>query len=352
MNIFLTGGTGFIGRRVARTMRARGWSVECLVRRPDSAEADVLAALGCTLVKGDVTDANGLAAAMAGADVVVHNAGVYELGVTNETAARMQAVNVDGTENVLTAAGEAGVPKTVYVSSVIALDPESHAHDPDRPANAPFRDPRDRSPYARSKAEAHEVALRHRHNGLGTINVMPNIALGPDDHSAFAHFIRLYIMGRNLPLAFGADARVAPVDVDLLAEGICLAVEKGTVGGDYCFGGTALTFRELFAVFGEQPGGMKVRVFLPRWFMRPQMRIFESLLRRKGMSAFMSRELVDSSKADYDFSSERSETELGWQRPHAPEMYRRIFEAERELMAERTGFFAKLAPSGIPSKGL
>ena len=62
MQIFLTGATGFVG--------------QALVRDEGSAAARWLAGKGCVLVRGDVTQAEGLAAAMAGADVVLHNAGV------------------------------------------------------------------------------------------------------------------------------------------------------------------------------------------------------------------------------------------------------------------------------------
>ena len=44
MNVFVTGATGFIGRALVRTLRARGWQVTALVRRPDSAEARAVAA--------------------------------------------------------------------------------------------------------------------------------------------------------------------------------------------------------------------------------------------------------------------------------------------------------------------
>ena len=330
-------------------MRARGWRVDCLVRRADAPEAQLLAELGCSLVVGDITVADGLVEAMASADVVVHNAGVYEIGATKQTAARMQSVNVEGTESVLSAARMAGVPKTIYVSSVVALDPEVHDADPARPAGAPFRDPRFCTPYSRSKAAAHEVALRHRAEGLALVNVMPNVVVGPDDHSAFGHFIRLHIMGRNLPLAFGADCRIAPIDVDSLAEGICLAADRGEIGEDYCFGGASITFKELFQAFAEQPGGMKVRLYLPRWFMGLQMPLFAWLLRRMGLTAFLSPELVRSSRADYDFSSAKAEQELGWRRPDPDEMWRRLFEQESELVLERSGFTSRVRPSGLPS---
>ena len=56
MRVFVTGATGFIGHALVRALRERGWEVTALVRRPDSAEALEVAALGATLAQGDVTD--------------------------------------------------------------------------------------------------------------------------------------------------------------------------------------------------------------------------------------------------------------------------------------------------------
>jgi uncharacterized protein YbjT (DUF2867 family) len=66
----LTGGTGFIGGRLAAYLREQGDEVTALVRDP--ARARALEAIGCRLALGDVTDAASLDAAMRGADVVYH----------------------------------------------------------------------------------------------------------------------------------------------------------------------------------------------------------------------------------------------------------------------------------------
>ena len=79
MRIFLTGSTGFIGQSLVRAMRRRDWAVQVLVRDQKGTAAQWLSDQGCTLVSGDVTRPEGLAKAMAGADAVVHAAGVYEL---------------------------------------------------------------------------------------------------------------------------------------------------------------------------------------------------------------------------------------------------------------------------------
>ncbi len=115
MRVFLTGGTGFIGQALARVIRDRGWQLDALVRRPDSAPSRYLASLDATLIAGDVTHRESMRAAMARADLVIHNAGIYEFGANAALRQRMQAANVGGTENTLGLALELGKPRSVYV---------------------------------------------------------------------------------------------------------------------------------------------------------------------------------------------------------------------------------------------
>jgi nucleoside-diphosphate-sugar epimerase len=186
MKVFLTGATGFIGQALVRTMRGRGWDIHALVRDTQNAPARWLAQQGCTLVPGDVTREEGLATAMAGMDVVLHNAGVYEFGADAATRKRMQQVNVNGTDHVLGAALQAGVPRTVYVSSVVGLGASGYAPEPAVVKDETHRpDGRYLTPYERSKAEAHQTALAWRAKGLPLVIAMPNAVVGANDHSGF-----------------------------------------------------------------------------------------------------------------------------------------------------------------------
>ncbi|MFZ1946536.1 MAG: SDR family NAD(P)-dependent oxidoreductase, partial [bacterium] len=92
MRVFLTGGTGFIGQALTKRLLARGWQVVALARKPESAQARTLAKMGAQCATGDVTDRESMRSPMKGADIVVHNAGHYEFGVTKTGAERMQAV--------------------------------------------------------------------------------------------------------------------------------------------------------------------------------------------------------------------------------------------------------------------
>lgn len=338
MQVFLTGSTGFIGQALVRTMRGRGWNVTALVRDPDAAAGRWLAGQGVRLVRGDVTQPAGLREAMQGADAVVHNAGVYEFGANRALVERMRAVNVDGTRHVLGAAREAGVARTVCVSTV-------WAHGPRGPEAGDERSPRRRSAvnaYALTKFDAHDEALRERERGLPLSIVMPNAVVGANDHSVFGHLLRLYLMKRLPPVAWGADSVFAMVDVHALADGICRAAERAPMGEDYFLCGQPQTIRQMLGHWARHEGGIAPLLWLPGWLMKLQLGPLEPLQRWAGLPAFLSREAVSSGLCHLNYSSAKARRDLGWSPPDPTPMWDRIIEEERRLLAQRRGFLDRL----------
>ena len=148
MNVFVTGGTGFVGAHLVRALQERGDRVTCLVRRPELA-----ARLGwrdVRLVRGDLDDARALLEGCEGAEVVFHVAGK----IVAKNAADFMATNRDGTANVLEAAEEHGVTRFVLVSSLAAAGPTTMGHPIDE-----MRPPAPVTDYGRSKLAA-EVLVR------------------------------------------------------------------------------------------------------------------------------------------------------------------------------------------------
>src|SRR5688500_16027023 len=118
MRAFITGATGFVGGRLAEKLRGRGDEVVCLVRSPEKAKP--LEALGCTLVAGDLKDADAIKRGMEGCDAVFHVAADYRVGLRPSSHDSMTDTNVGGTTRVLDAAAATpSVRKVVYVSSLV-----------------------------------------------------------------------------------------------------------------------------------------------------------------------------------------------------------------------------------------
>jgi nucleoside-diphosphate-sugar epimerase len=110
----ITGGTGFVGGHLLRLGRERGLTMRALTRRPQAPLP------GVTWVEGALDDAASLAVLTAGADAVIHVAGV----INATDRAGFLAGNVSGTETLLAAAANAGVRRFVHVSSLAAREPE------------------------------------------------------------------------------------------------------------------------------------------------------------------------------------------------------------------------------------
>jgi dihydroflavonol-4-reductase len=333
MRVFLTGGTGFIGQPLTSALRARGWDVAALVRTPDGGAAKAIASLGASLAPGDVTDRESMRGPMAGADLVIHNAGHYELGVNADGGRRMEAINVRGTENVLGLAQELGVPRTVYVSTVQSFGDTGNAtlRDESFVRQAPVR-----TTYERTKTEAHHIALQRQAQGMPLVIVCPNGVIGPNDHSIFGYFIRLYLAGLMPPMAWCPENRFSFVEVHDLAEGIALAGEKGRTGETYLLCGESKSLREHFAVWSQRPGGFRVRLWLPWWLMYLSLWPIEPLQRLAGLPAFLSRETVQAARTSLHFSSAKARRELGFNSRSAEAMWLGAIDGELELLHRRT----------------
>lgn len=215
--VAITGATGFIGRHLAAHLAARGDVVRAVVR-PDSRQP---APPGVTVVRAALT-ARALRDAFAGADAVVHLAGVVST-VHDEEFAR---VNVDGTRAVAIAARECRVP-VVHISSLAAAGPAPAAaprreDDPAVPINA----------YGRSKL-AGEAALRAV-DGLRWTILRPGVVYGPGDRAVLPLF--QFAARGVIPIVGRRDAAYIFGYVDDLVRAIAAAIDAGE-NGLTCFVG-------------------------------------------------------------------------------------------------------------------
>jgi len=183
----ITGGTGFVGRRVLALAKAP-W--KALTRRPQA---------GSGWITGDLADTAALARLCEGADAVIHIAGV----VNAADKAGFEAGNITGTANVLAAARAAGVRRFVHVSSLAAREPGL-------------------SDYGASKAGAEALV---RDSGLDWVMVRPPGVYGPGDTEMLQVF---RAAGQGLGLAPGrADGRFSLIHVDDLARALLMLTEVG-----------------------------------------------------------------------------------------------------------------------------
>lgn len=341
MKVFLTGATGFIGQPLTQALLARGWDVVALVRNPNSAQARNLLKSGVRCTTGDVTERDSMRAGMRGADLVIHNAGFHEYGVSRDGRKQMHAVNVTGTDNVLGLARELDIPRCVYVSSTVYFGATgSEARDETYRRQTPCH-----SYYERTKVEAHVIAQEHARRGLPLVIVCPNAVVGANDYAPFGYFLRLYLNGLMAPYGWAPDMIACHVHVDDASEGIALAAEKGRIGETYILAGEPICLRELVELWMTRPGGMKVRVYVPKWLAKLTFAPLEPLQRLLGLPAVVSRETISASTS-MNFSGAKAQRELGWRFRPARAMWHDIIDEELALLANRKGrsLLARLRP--------
>lgn len=249
MKIFLTGGTGFIGGHVVKQLRERGDQVRALARSADKARP--LEEQGCEVVIGSLATPGEIAAGMEGCDAVIHGAAIYEVGIPKSRHEEMHDANVLGTERVLRAALEAGIPRVVYISTVAAFG-DTHG----KVVNETYEHPGGSftSYYEQTKYEAHQIARKMIDDeGLPCVIVQPGGVYGPDDHSQLGNLADQTLAGK-LPMIPFPDFGLVVVHVEDVATGVLLALDNGEVGEQYIIGGEKTTNRELIRAIAEIGG--------------------------------------------------------------------------------------------------
>ena len=241
--VTIYGGSGFVGRYVARRMARAGWRVRVAVRRPN--EALFVRPYGVVgqvePVLCNIRDDASVRAAMAGADAVVNCVGILSESGKN----KFDAVQAEGAARVARLAAESGVARLVHVSAIGAdADAESD--------------------YAASKGRGEAAVLEHMPQA---VILRPSIVFGPEDEF-FNRFAGMTRVSPVLPLV-GADTRFQPVYVDDLAQAAEMAVRGQAAPGIYELGGPeVLTFRELMQRMLEVIHRRRLILNLPTWIAR------------------------------------------------------------------------------------
>ncbi len=265
MNCFVTGASGFIGSNLVRELLARGHGVKALVR-PGADERGLLG-LDVDRVAGDLANRRLLEQEMAGCGWCFHLAASYHLWMRNYTP--MYAVNVEGTRNVLEAAGRAGCERIVYTSTVGCIGLPSETHGQVIPATEAERVTEEQltGAYKRSKFQAEGVAMElFFKKGLPVVIVNPSAPVGPGDVKPTpTGQIIVDFLNRRLPAY--VDTGLNWVHVRDVALGHILAAEKGQLGQRYILGHAQgnWTMEQTLVALGKIAGLPAPRRRLPYW---------------------------------------------------------------------------------------
>lgn len=247
--IFLTGGSGFVGGRLIERLDAEGHTVHALARSPEAAER--VRGHGGEPVTGELADVAAMRAGADGCELAFHAAATLgDWGRPED----FERGNVQGTANVLKACADAGVRRFVHVGTEAVLLAGEPLVDVDE--TAPLR-PDSPALYSATKARAEQAVLAANGEGFATVVVRPRFVWGPGDTTLLPVMVEMVRSGRFAWIG-GGRHRTSTTHIENTLEGLVLAATRGHPGNVYFVtDGGPVVFREfvsqLLASQGVQP---------------------------------------------------------------------------------------------------
>lgn len=294
---FVTGATGFIGAHLTRALIDYGHHVKVLSRQstPQTAlwstdEVDV--------VTGDLLAPEQWKSALETCDFVFHTAGE----VRDE--ARMQSINVTGTQNLLDACANTKIKHIVHLSSVGVIGANRAGDVDETEPTSPF------NPYEVSKWEAEKVVTQWQaKNDIPVAMLRPTVVYGEHARSTLILFW-LKLAKRGVVLTIGKDPIANYVYVADVMNA-CLLTSQSHANGTYIVGNPIL-LREFIAIGAEALGSNVRSLPLPKWIAKLVARVITPLLENLGKTSPWTPQLVDALALRSRYVATKLGAETGW----------------------------------------
>jgi dihydroflavonol-4-reductase len=260
MRALVTGANGFLGAHLVEKLLNEGIDVVAFVRK-SSQVADLHSKNRLKFEYGDVTDKVSLVNACKStrADVVFHLAGY--VGYKKSERALMEAINVQGTINVINAMSETKVPKLVHVSSVVAIGagyrPSEILDESSKFNLGPLN-----LGYFETKRQAEDAVLLATKSGdIQSVILNPSTIYGPADAKKGSRKTQLKVAQGKFK--FYTSGGVSVVSVEDVIEGIYQGFLKGRNGERYILSGENILIKELFQKIARFAGVAPPTIYMP-----------------------------------------------------------------------------------------
>lgn len=305
MNILITGGTGFIGSRLALSSLNKGHDVKVLAQVNNEAEQnnqrEILSAGGEVRV-GSVSDEELLKAVVQNVDLVFHLAAAqHEMNISDQV---FQQINVAGTRNLMAACVAAGVPRVVHGSTIGvygAMDGIIDETTPCKPTNI----------YGTTKLEGEQLALSYSDRLHVTAIRIPE-TYGPGDHRLLKLFRALQ---KNIFFMIGSGENLHHlIYIDDLVEGLYqAAAHSESNGGVYVLAGPEpLTTNHMVDLIGNAVQSKGPRFRIPLFPFMAAATLMEYTLRPLGVQPPLHRRRMDFFRKSYQFSTVKARQAFGF----------------------------------------
>ncbi len=307
MKVLVTGATGLLGSVLVRQLLETG--VEIRILRRTHSKLDLLADAASHIQHaiGDVRDPQSVGEAMHGVQQVYHAAASVIQGPDRQLR-RLRAINVQGTAHVVNAALEAGVQRLVHTSSIAALGHDG-VHVLEQTEESEWKIARATTTYARSKHESEIQVYRGIAEGLDAVMVNPSLIFGPGrSGDNTMQLVELVAAGwvRMVP-----DGGTGVVDVEDVAAGHILAMERGKTGHRYILNAQNLTWQAILGTLAKVLGRTAPHKTVPPAVMYTAGLLLETWATLTGKPAYFTRALARNMMQRCHYSNTKATRELG-----------------------------------------
>ncbi len=289
---------------MARALVRAGVDVRVLARA--GSDLHNLEGLAIERVAGDLRDPASLRNALTGCRQLYHVAAHYALWAKDPSI--FYDINVAGTRNLLEAAGAAGLERTVYCSTIgaIGIPPGGGLGTEETPVSLDQM----AGHYKRSKYLAEQEVLGLARKGLPVVIVNPSAPVGAGDvkPTPTGQIIVDFMKGR-MPAYIETGMNI--VDVDDVAAGHLLAMQKGRIGERYILGCKNLMLREVFDILSGLTGVKAPSIKLPRLAILPLAYLNHWLANLTGRPPRIPLEGVKMAKYKMHYDCSKAVRELG-----------------------------------------
>lgn len=328
--VFITGGTGSIGSRLAQRFIDSGQAVRLLVRDPSRAKAfQGLANL--ELLRGDLSDPDSLSGCMEGCGLAYHIAGK----VSGSNAADYEKINVIGTKSLLEEAVHAGVERFVHTSTIgvysMSQDKNISEDHPWVPSN---------TLYIKTKQQSEKLAWDYAGQVPMTV-ARPGEVIGPGQQSWCVLFIEMIQKGQLRPPRAKESGLISPVYIDNLIDAyLLLGSHPAAVGQAFnIVDGWEMLFSHYIHRLGQMAGKSSPEV--PVFLIKSVASVMMAMDLLRGREARVPPENIEFLLKKSTFSNAKIRSTLGW----APAIGQEEAFRRMEAWFRETGYLPAESPA-------
>ena len=306
MKILITGGTGFIGSRLALRCLSQGHEVRIIAQKNTEAEianCNQIEAEGIEVVNGSITNPDTVKGACKGVEIIHHLAAAQHEAHMPDT--HFRSINVEGTRNLLDAAVEAGVRRFVHGSTIGVYGGKANQTVTD---NSPLEPD---NIYGITKLEAESVLTNYTDN-LSLTSIRISETYGPGDRRLIKLFKGIE-KGKFFHIGPGRNLH-HPVYVENLVDAFCLAATASAPPSEpfVVAGPNAITTNEMVGDIATALDKPAPKLRIPLWPLMTLAHIMEKSLRPLGIQSPIHPRRMSFFLKSFDFTCDLAKNQLGY----------------------------------------